>query len=62
MFSQLQKGCHENGTISPVLQHFSSGITQFLNPEILSFHLMYDAACSTDGWVTPKMSHLFSRC
>ena len=23
---------------------------QFLNPEILSFHLMYDAACSTAGW------------
>ena len=33
--------------ISPLVQRFGSGITQFLNPEILSFHLMYDAACST---------------
>ena len=29
---------------------FGSGITQFLNAEILSFHLMYDAACSTASW------------
>ena len=27
-----------------------SRITQFLNPEILRFHLMYDAACSAAGW------------
>ena len=39
-----------NGAISPVVQLFGSGITQFLNPEILSFHLMYDAACSTASW------------
>ena len=46
----LQKVCHGNGPISPVVQPFGSGITQFLNPEILSFHSIYDAACSTASW------------
>ena len=50
VFSILKKGGHGNGAISPVVQMLSSGITQFLNPEILSFYLIYNAACSTVGW------------
>ena len=49
VFSLLKKGCHGNGAIARFVQLFGSGITQFLNPEILSFHLMYDAAWSTAG-------------
>ena len=47
VISILQKGCHGNGTISPLVQIFGSGIIQFKNPEILRFHLMQDGACST---------------
>ena len=32
------------------VQLFDFGIMQFLNPEILRFHVMYDAAWSTAGW------------
>ena len=49
MFSLLKKGCHGNDAIARFVQLFGSGITQFLNPEILSFHLMYDAVWSTAG-------------
>ena len=49
MFSLLKKGCHGNDAIARFVQLFGSGITQFLNPEILSFHLIYDAAWSTAG-------------
>ena len=50
MYELLKKGCHGNGAIAWFVQLFGSGIMQFLNPEILSFHLMYDAAWSTAGW------------
>ena len=36
--------------IARFVQLFGSDIMKFLNPEILSFHLMYDAAWSTAGW------------
>ena len=42
------RGCHRNGAISLLVQLFSSGITQFLNSEMLSFHLMYDAFYSNE--------------
>ena len=46
----LQNGCHGNGAISLVVQPFGSGIsTEFLNPEIHRFYLIYDATCSTTG-------------
>ena len=44
-----------NCAISPVVQLLCCGITQFMNPEILSFHWMYDPACSTAvGVYIPK--------
>ena len=49
MFSLLKIGCHGNGAIARFVQLFGSSIMQFLNPEILTFHLMYDAAWSTAG-------------
>ena len=57
VFSLLQKGCHGNGAIS-AFALFCSSITQFLNSEILSFHLMNDAASGLPPvGVTPKLSH-----
>ena len=52
--SLLQKGCQRNGAISPFVQLFCSVIMQFLNPEMLIFILIYDAAGST---ATPKISN-----
>ena len=42
-------GCHGNDAISQVVQLFDSVITQFLNPGILSLHLIHVTACSTAG-------------
>ena len=52
------RGCHRNGAISPLVQLFSSGITQFQNSEMLSFHLMYDAFYSNKK--VPKVSNSMS--
>ena len=53
-----------NGAIPLVVQLFCFGIKQFLNPEILRFHMMYDAAVQPPVGVTctPKISHFFGLC